>query len=285
MKTSIAPAKVNLALHITGKRADGYHLMESLVAFSDIGDEIRIEPAKNLSLSVEGKFAHLCGNVENNLVLKAAQLLQQVLSESQGAHITLIKHLPVGAGLGGGSSDAAMVAKMLLQFWAHIMPDTILIRHLSALGADLAMCITAKPLIARGIGDEIEVLKAFPAIPILLVWPDTLLSTVDVYRRYQHEVRPIPSMPEATRDIHSLLQALAQTRNDLQHPAIACASHVAEALLALETLPQRPVVRMTGSGACCVAYFADASSADKAATYVEARYPHWWSKRASLLGC
>lgn len=285
MITQIAPAKINLALHITGKRADGYHLMESLVAFADIGDEIHIEKADNLSLTVEGEFAHLCGDIESNLVIRAARMLQQSLSEPSGARITLIKHLPVGAGLGGGSSDAAMVAKMLVQIWQGIMPESALVKLLSPLGADLAMCLMATPLIARGIGDDITQLRTFPAIPVLLVWPDILLSTIDVYRRYQHVSRPTPAMPEATRDIHQLLDALALTRNDLQHPAIACASQVAEALLALETLPQQPLVRMSGSGACCVAYFTDALSADNAAAYVEARYPHWWSKRAMISGC
>lgn len=284
MISKIAPAKINLALHITNKRADGYHLMESMVAFADVGDEISVSLADTLRLEVQGRFAHLCGDVEHNLVLRAARLLQSHLKETRGAIITLTKHLPVGAGLGGGSSDAAMAAKLLLQLWQRIMPESELIEIISPLGADMAMCVIARPLIARGIGDEITLLDVFPTIPILMVWPDAMLSTIEAYRAYKHMDRPVPALPSATTELEPYLAALESTRNDLQQPAIACCAAVMEALLALETLPQQPLVRMSGSGACCIAYFTNADSAKKALETMRTHYPNWWSKCAYIKG-
>ena len=275
---AIARAKLNLTLHITGRRDDGYHLMESLVAFAEIGDVVRVVPSAYVSLTLSGEFAESCGDNADNLVLRAARLLQTALGETRGAAIHLEKHLPVGAGLGGGSSDAATVCALLLKHWGHIMPEKTLAELLLPLGADMPMCVASRPLIARGIGEDIEILASFPRLHAVLVWPGVTLDTKRVYGAYQQEDRNLIS-DYKFNSADALIESLKNSRNMLQRAAIACASEVAEVLLALETLPQRPFVRMSGSGACCVAYFADADDASSAAAHLSARYAHWWVRQ------
>lgn len=283
MLTAIAPAKLNLALHITGKRLDGYHLLESLVTFTDIGDALSVTSADTLSLEVTGPFAVSCGSVEQNLVLRSAQLLQEKLGVREGASITLDKQIPVGAGLGGGSSDAATVCRLLCRLWGHIVPDPELAQWLLALGADMPMCVAAKPLIARGIGEDITLLPRLPGLYAVLCWPGIVLDTKRVYGAYRHET-PKAALTFDTSDAEGLLASLVPTRNMLQRAAVSVAPEVAEALLTLDTLPQRPFVRMSGSGACCVAYFAEAADASAVAQHVSSRYPEWWVRQAAVLG-
>lgn len=281
--TAIAPAKLNLALHITGKRLDGYHLLESLVAFTDMGDALSVTSADSLSLEVTGPFTASCGAVEQNLVMQAARLLQEKLGVREGASITLDKQIPVGAGLGGGSSDAATVCRLLCRLWGHIVPDPGLAQWLLALGADMPMCVAAKPLIARGIGEDITLLPHLPGLHAVLCWPGIVLDTKRVYEAYRQETAKAV-LTFDTEDAERLLTSLAPTRNMLQRAAVSVAPEVAEALLTLETLPQRPFVRMSGSGACCVAYFVEAQAASAVAEHVASRYPGWWVRQAAVLG-
>lgn len=275
MLSAIAPAKLNLYLHIHGKRADNYHLLESLVVFTEFGDVVSVEPEASLALRVEGEFAKAVGDHDDNLVLRAARALQTICNLTQGARITLTKHIPVGAGLGGGSADAAAALKLLCKLWAVIPSREQLHDMAVSLGADVAMCLESKPLIARGIGDEINVLKeALPPLHVLLVYPRINLPTSDVYARYRHEYTPSSSITSAD----SLIDALQRTRNQLQHAAISLAPEVAEVLLVLEGYSLAKIVRMCGSGSSCFCLCEDSNALKYMAEDIAGRYPHWWVK-------
>lgn len=273
MLTRAAPAKLNLTLHITGKRADGYHELESLVVFTDLQDVVRVQAADTLTLHVEGAFADASGDGENNLVMKAAHALQAASGCTRGAALTLSKHIPVGAGLGGGSADAAAALVLLSQLW---QVDADLPAIALTLGADVPMFLHApQPLIARGIGEVLAALDVpLPPLQAVLVYPNKKLATVEVYRAYRHETRPAVAVS---------FDSLAQSRNDLQRAAIALCPEVAEVLLALETMLPSPVLaRMTGSGACCFALYHDAAMATLSAQALAARYPQWWVRTAAI---
>lgn len=280
---AIAPAKLNIALHITGIRDDGYHMLDTLVLFADMGDRIAVESADYFSLKVTGPFASLVGEHEDNLVWRAAQILAQALGVVPRGIVTLDKRLPVGAGLGGGSADAVAACRLLLKLWGHIMPDDRLASLLLPLGADMPMCVISKPLIAQGIGEIIHPVHGFPAIHAVLCWPRVVLPTADVYGMYRHDsarmFAPLTSLSWEA----GAFNVLADTRNILQRPAIACAPEVAEALLALETHYTQPFVRMSGSGACCVGYVESKSAADQLAAALRTAYPEWWIEAASIV--
>lgn len=273
---AIAPAKLNLALHITGKREDGYHLLESLVAFAQDGDHVTLEDAEEFSLDVTGPFAAGAGDLRQNLVFRAAHALSGALGEKPRGHIRLEKRIPVGAGLGGGSADAVVACRLLLRYWGHIMPDAELAALLLPLGADMPMCVAGRPLIAFGIGDVIMPLAAFPRMYAVMCWPNISLPTADVYRAYRYDGRSLPSLISLA-DFNGDWQAfLEQTRNVLQFPAVTLAPEVAELLLAMETHLTRPFVRMSGSGACCVGYLETESAANQLAAALRSSYPAWW---------
>ncbi len=273
MLVKAAPAKLNLTLHITGKRADGYHELESLIAFTDLHDVLRVRAADALTLQVEGAFAGASGDADNNLVMKAARALQIATGCTRGAAMTLSKQIPVGAGLGGGSSDAAAALVLLSQLW---QVEADLHGIAATIGADVPMFLHApQPLVARGVGDVIEPLsKPLPPLWAVLVYPHTPLATVAVYQAYQHEART----PVAAE-----FDALAQSRNDLQRPAIALQPQVAEVLLALETVSPKPLLaRMTGSGACCFALYRYELDAKRSADALATRYTQWWIKTTAI---
>ncbi|MFZ4542197.1 MAG: 4-(cytidine 5'-diphospho)-2-C-methyl-D-erythritol kinase [Rickettsiales bacterium] len=272
-----AAAKLNLFLHILSRRGDGYHEIESLVAFTEIGDELVIADANDLLLKVEGEFANVSGALHDNLVLKAAQALCSGLSESRGAAITLTKNIPVGAGLGGGSADAAAALRGLNRFWELNISKQELSAIACTLGADVAMCLDSVPAIARGIGEKLTpLLQPLPLLGVLLVHPRVPLLTKQVYETFTLHEGAAPWQGEQTAG-SAWLASLKGTRNDLQQAAIAVDSKVAEVLLALETLQPAPaLVRMTGSGACCFALFQTSSQAEKAAQYLTRHHPEWW---------
>lgn len=275
MVTETANAKLNLYLHILGKRADGYHLLESLVVFTDFGDSLRAEHGTGLSLVVDGEFADAAGNHDDNLVLRAARALQQACGITQGATLFLSKQIPVGAGLGGGSADAAAALRALCKLWAVIPSHEQLHAIAMSLGADVAMCLKNRPLMARGIGDEISPLSApLPPLHLVLVYPRVHVATPSVYQRYRHE-REIAA---PAIDMADMVGSLAQSHNQLQRAAISVAPEVAEVLLALEGYPQAEMVRMCGSGSSCFALCASADAAAHLAEDITKRYPQWWVK-------
>lgn len=278
---ALAPAKLNMALHITGKRPDGYHLLESLVVFAEYGDKVVLEDAEVFSLHVSGPFAAHAGTIEDNLVYRAVSRLAEVLGVPVRGAFSLEKRLPVGAGLGGGSSDAVAACRLALKCWGHIVPEEVLADILLPLGADMPICVAGKPLIAKGIGEKIQRLPPLPALYAVLCWPGVSLPTADVYRAYRHETRMFPPLDDFTPQ--TFLEHMERSRNMLQRAAITLAPEVAEALLAMETDVTRPFTRMSGSGACCVGYLETESAANQLAATLRESYPQWWVQVARVM--
>lgn len=268
-----APAKINLALHVTGRRADGYHLLESLAVFTEFGDRVVIAPAAEDGFAVTGPFA---GNVPldaGNLVIRARDALRQANPAfATPVCITLEKNLPIASGIGGGSSDAAAVLRALARHWRI---DTDLAVTGLKLGADIPMCLAAHPLIARGIGEIIEPVADFPALPLVLVNPGIAVSTPEVFRALANrENPPLPPLPSRL-DLPSIVDWLRATRNDLEAPAKALAPVIGEALDALDRAGG-VFARMSGSGATCFGLFETTSQADAAAKAIRQAQPGWF---------
>jgi 4-diphosphocytidyl-2-C-methyl-D-erythritol kinase len=284
MYRAIAPAKLNLSLHIHGKRPDGYHLIESLVAFTRFGDEITVEAASALSLMTQGEFAEQAGAPETNLVLRAARALAQRYNITHGARITLTKNIPVGAGLGGGSSDAACALHLLARLWE----ISASLHDLQAiglpLGADIPMCLHApQALVARGIGEDITQLPFAINGHVVLVYPHVHVATKQVYAALDN-ANTLPATHWHAASNTTIWPMLQQTRNHLQRAAISVAPQIAEVLLAMETAPfSMDLIRMSGSGSCCIAVTQEKSQAQGLASYLVSQHPHWWVLQTELV--
>lgn len=272
-----APAKINLALHVTGQRADGYHLLETLVAFAEAGDVIRIREADADSFSISGPFGDLLrtGDGADNLVTRARDLLRDALvSTGQPARpvaIHLEKNLPVASGIGGGSADAAATLRGLLRHWhAGIDPQRLASLALT-LGADVPMCLESRSLIARGIGEDIEPISDLTALFLVLANPLKAVSTPEIFRRLQNKANP--PLPE--RKTGGWMDFLAQSRNDLQPPAQALLPEIGE-IIRLLSQEDAGLVRMSGSGATCFGIFHSFEAAQKAATSLREKHPGWY---------
>lgn len=278
-----ARAKLNLYLHITGKRADGYHVLDSLVVFTSLADQVRVSPANTLTLTVDGPFAALAGEDENNLVLRAAHLLQHHTNTAQGAAVQLTKNIPVGAGLGGGSADAAAALRALNQLWSLNLPSETLVELGRSLGADVAMCVASTPAIARGVGDVLTHVT-LPTLHAVLVYPRVLLPTPDVYRAFRLEGEKAPVALPPVTDSAALLAALQPMTNDLASAAISQCAAVGDVLHALASLvPASPYVRMSGSGACCFALYESSDQAARAADALRHAHADWWVEAVELI--
>jgi 4-diphosphocytidyl-2-C-methyl-D-erythritol kinase len=266
MAEAFAPAKITLTLHITGQRDDGYHLLDALVAFADIGDRIAVEPADAWSLRVTGPMAAGVPKDDGNLVLRAARLIG-----GAPAAITLDKHLPAASGIGGGSSDAAATLRALHDLDARPIPG-----DLTRLGADVPVCLHAGPCRMRGIGEVIEPLPNLPPLDAVLVNPGVAVATPAVFGALSTRTNPpMPDPGDALRDARALRAWLATQRNDLEAPARTLAPEIDTARAALgETAPD--LVRLCGSGATCLAFYDTADAARAAAQTVSRRHPGWW---------
>ncbi|MGV2165295.1 4-(cytidine 5'-diphospho)-2-C-methyl-D-erythritol kinase [Agrobacterium sp. 16-172Ci] len=272
-----APAKINLALHVTGQRADGYHLLETLVTFTEAGDTIRIRDADADSFSISGPFGDLlrAGDGGDNLVTRARDLLRDALaSTGQPAPpvaIHLEKNLPVASGIGGGSADAAATLRGLLRHWrAGIAPDALASMALT-LGADVPMCLESRSLIARGIGEDIEPVTDLPELVMVLANPLKAVSTPEIFRRLQTKTNaPLPASATI-----GWMDFLAQSRNDLQPPAQALLSEIGE-IIGLLSQEDAALVRMSGSGATCFGIFHSLEAARKAETSLRKKRPGWY---------
>lgn len=270
----IARAKVNLALHVVGRRADGYHLLDSLVAFADFGDVVTVEPAPSLSLSITGPMAAGLSAGPDNLVLKAAQMLGSPL----GAAITLEKRLPIASGIGGGSADAAATMQALGALWGCALPDA---GQVLALGADVPVCLAGQSCRMAGIGDQISPI-ALPPAHLVLVNPGVGLSTAAVFgallRRDNPPLPPAAPMPDAV----ALAAYLGHCRNDLEAPALSLVPQIGAVLAALQGQTGCLLARMSGSGATCFGLFASASAAEAAATDLRAQSGAWWVQATTM---
>src|SRR6516162_2120681 len=260
--TAFAPAKVNLYLHLIGRRPDGYHLLDSLITFADIGDRITAEPATTLSLEITGPEATGLANLgQDNLVLRAARLLADHAEAARGATLLLEKNLPVAAGIGGGSSDAAAALRLLAALWQPSIGEEALGRLGERLGADLPVCLYGRAAWVSGIGERIEPAPDLPETGILLANPR----------------KELPS------DAAGLARALMARRNDLTDAAIGLVPEITAVLGRLAGLPGALLARMSGSGATCFALFPDRSAAYQARAAVAAAEPQWWCAAGALV--
>ncbi len=272
----LAPAKVNLALHVTGRRADGYHLLDSLVAFPRTGDRLRAGPAATLSLAIDGPFAGDLGAGADNLVLRAARLLRA--DAADGAALRLTKSLPVASGIGGGSADAAAALRLLARLWDRPLPPRA---TLAALGADVPVCVAGTSARMRGIGDDLAPV-ALPSFWLVLVNPGVPVPTPAVFAALaRRDNDPLPD-PPAFADAEALAGWLAARRNDLEAPATTVAPEIRTVLAALAAAPGCRLARMSGSGATCFGLFTAAAPARAAAAAIRAARPAWWTAAAAV---
>lgn len=277
-----APAKINLTLRVLGRRADGYHELESLVAFADFGDTLTLLPGAKLALDVSGPFAMASGPVHDNLVLKAVAELRASRSGLKVGHFLLEKNIPVAAGLGGGSADAAAALRLLARLNHMAHDDARLASAALRVGADLPVCLTSQPCVMTGIGEQHSAPLDLPQLWAVLVNPGVLLATRDVFARFtvaDTGAKPMGSIPHMQ---DALIDFLKQHDNDLTPSAIACEPAVGNVLMTLRAVPGVRLVRMTGSGSTCFALFASSGEAASAARRIEAEYKDWWVKAASL---
>lgn len=275
-----APAKINLFLHVTGQRADGYHLLESLAAFADIGDRLEIAPAEALTLEVTGPFAAgLSG--DDNLVLRAARLLQKSAGITAGVKITLHKHLPVASGIGGGSADAAATLRGLRQLWKLAISDVELAKLALTLGSDVPVCLAARASWMRGVGEILSPVS-LSYLNAVLVNPGVAVSTVEVFRKFSGTFAPPVAMPEGFASARALVDFLAGTKNMLEPAAILLAPVIQDALAALRDTVDCRLARMSGSGATCFGLYEDATAAEAAAARIQGAEPKWWCRAARL---
>ncbi len=274
---AFAPAKVNLYLHVTGRRVDGYHLLDSLVAFADIGDRITAEPSAALSLAVAGPEAgNLCAVGGDNLVLRAARLLADHAGIATGAALHLEKNLPVAAGIGGGSSDAAATLRALCALWRVSLGEPDLLKLGARLGADVPACLCGRAVWVEGIGEIVEPAAALPPAGILLANPRQPLPTAAVFAARCGPFGAPGRFAPMPAGAVGLGQILALRRNDLTDAAIALVPETADVLAGLAGLPGALIARMSGSGATCFALFADRAAAERARATVAVAQPRWW---------
>jgi 4-diphosphocytidyl-2-C-methyl-D-erythritol kinase len=279
-----AHAKINLTLRVLGRRADGYHDIESLVVFADLADTLTLEPGGETTLEISGPYAAACGQPASNLVLKAAQTLGADISGLKGGRFILDKQLPVAAGIGGGSADAAAALRLLARANDISIDDARLMLAALRIGADVPVCVTSRACIMTGVGERLSPPLALPALHAVLVNPGVPLATRDVFAAYKGGQQMHVLTPQAVpRELGALIDFLKANSNDLTGAAIACAPVVAEVLGALDRLPGALLSRMSGSGSTCFALFTSAAEAKAAATSLAALHKGWWV-RATVFG-
>jgi len=276
-----APAKLNLYLHVVGRRADGYHLLDSLVAFTEHGDVVRATPARGLSLKLDGPFAEGLEAGGDNLALKAAAALQARVGAA-GAALALTKNLPVAAGLGGGSADAAATLRALARLWRAHLGEAALLEIAGKLGADVPVCVQGAPAHFGGIGDELAAAPKLPPAGIVLVNPRIPLPTAKVFAARRGPFSAPARLLEMPRDAAGLAGLLAQRRNDLEPAARELVPAVATVLDALAKSPGCRLARMAGSGATCFGLYDNPVAAAAAAGWLAGREPAWWTQATRL---
>jgi len=279
-----ARAKVNLFLHVVGRRPDGYHLLDSLVVFADVGDRLAASPAAGLTLAIDGPFAAGLEAGPDNLVMRAALALGAALGgDVPGAALRLTKNLPVAAGLGGGSADAAAALRLLLRLWGRDLPPARLAALALTLGADLPVCLAGGPRFVGGVGEAMAPPPPLPPAWLLLVNPKVPVATVAVFKARQGPFSAPGRWSGRLADAAALAAALAVCGNDLAAPARGLAPVIDEVLAELAALPDCLIARVSGSGASCFGLFAEAAAARRAADALAARRPQWWVAAAAML--
>ncbi len=281
--TATAPAKVNLTLHVTGQRDDGYHLLDSLVVFVDVGDQIAVLPSPDLRLSVGGPFAQGVPVDDSNLVMRAARALAELRGVDRGAALTLDKHLRHAAGLGGGSSDAAAALSLLAQFW-NVAPMPADHPATWALGSDVPACMSGPgPLHMTGTGETLARANALPRCALVLVNPKVDTPTPAVFKALKQKNNAEMIDLPAGLDVDGFARWLSGQRNDLLAPARTIAPEIDRVLDRLRRLPAVKVVGLSGSGATCWALVTDMAAARLTARAVQVAEMGWWVAPAAVL--
>ena len=278
-----APAKVNLTLRVLGRRADGYHELESLVAFAGVGDALTFARGDALTLTVSGPTAPAAGDSADNLVLKAARALAERIAGLTLGRFALSKRLPVAAGLGGGSADAAAALRLLAQANGIALDDPRLMQAAQATGADVLVCLDPRPRLMRGVGDVLSAPLDLPRLFAVLINPGVAVSTREVFAALNLPPTAPPAQAGPPPAPSALLAEIASGRNDLEQPAIELEPVIADVLCVLNKLPGCRLARMSGSGATCFGLFETNAAATAAARTVRVGYPQWWV-RATVLG-
>ena len=281
MPREFAPAKINLFLHVIGRRRDSYHLLDSVVVFAGAADVLTVEPAEGFSLSLTGPFADALEGEADNLVLRAGHALARWEGIAPPAHLTLEKNLPVASGIGGGSADAAAALRLLSRFWNLDIPRPDLLAIAARLGADVPVCLTSRPTRMGGVGDILSEAPVPPRCGILLVNPGISLATPDVFRARTGAFSPPDALlPEAWMTAATMSRDLSRLRNDLEPAAIRLCPEIATVLGVIQDTYGCLMARMSGSGATCFGIYTDAEAARSAAASL-AR-PGWWTWGGAL---
>jgi len=277
-----APAKINLTLRVLGRRSDGYHEIESLVAFADFGDVLRLRTDAAEGLEITGPFGGKSGPIGENLVLKAVLGLRERVAGLRAGNFLLEKNIPVAAGLGGGSADAAAALRLVARVNAIALDDPRLMAAARTTGADVPVCLHPRARIMRGIGEQLSAPIDLPVLSALLVNPLVPLATRDVFSKFAGGGGGDNHSDVVPKEFNHLIELLEQHDNDLADAACACAPVIGEILQTLRALPGARLVRMSGSGPTCFALFAAPSEATAAAQKLRAERRDWWVQPAAI---
>jgi 4-diphosphocytidyl-2-C-methyl-D-erythritol kinase len=273
----LAPAKINLYLHVVGRRPDGYHLLDSLIVFAEMGDDLDVAPADAVSLTIDGPFAGKLTADQDNLVERAARGLGELTGVTAGARIALTKNLPVASGIGGGSADAAAALRALSALWG-VAPERAALEQLAlTLGADVPVCLDSKPSFIGGIGEEIASAGAIPQAHLLLVNPGVATPTPAVFKARNAGFSQPARWIAPAGDVHALAELLKVRRNDLTDAAIIVTPVIREVLNAIGNTKDCLLARLSGSGATCFGLYAHADAAEAARAAIAAAHPAWWA--------
>lgn len=289
MQTVLAPAKVNLYLHVGEANDIGRHPLESLTVFAgpEAADRLTIEAADTIQLAVIGPYSEACGDIANNLVFRAADALRKTLNPGRGARITLVKHLPVAAGIGGGSADAGAALRALNHLWNGPQSVDHLVAIAAHLGGDVPACVVSKPLLMRGEGEQLMGINLPFSIPALLVNNGLPCPTGPVFNAFDETGGGSEFTEQTPPDFSSLdhlLDWLPSTFNDLEPPALTLHPQLAKTLKSLHALPGTECVRMSGSGGTCFALFKTVDAARRAGEHLRSEHPDWWIIATELGG-
>ena len=286
-----ARAKVNLTLRVVGRRVDGYHDLESLVAFADCADRLSLSPGSDLHLVTTGPLAQACGETSDNLVFKAAKLLGERVPALKPGEFVLEKVLPVAAGIGGGSADAAAALRLLAQANGLALDDARLIEVAQLIGADVPVCLASRACVMTGVGETLLPL-ALPIMPCVMVNPRVPVATKDVFQALglrngellvgASDVLRAADWPEAGASLEDWVEALAAGSNDLEAPATRIQPVIGEVISALNATNGAWLARMSGSGATCFAIYENTAEAQRAAQKIQLDHPQWWVHAGTL---
>jgi 4-diphosphocytidyl-2-C-methyl-D-erythritol kinase len=276
-----APAKINLFLHVGDRRSDGYHALQSLVAFTKAGDELRLEPADDVHLTIAGPFARGLSAGDETLRGRAARALQSCTGLERGAAISLTKNLPVASGIGGGSSDCAATLRGLAKLWGAKITNEELCETGATLGSDVPVCIAVRPQFMEGRGEQVTALSSLPEMPIVLVNPGTGVPTSKVFAAIKQRRGVDLPLPPAFHGPSDLVAYLRDTANDLEAPAREVAPEIGEVLNRIAGRGAL-LTRMSGSGATCFGLFESQESANMAAAEIAVQRPNWWVVPSTL---